>query len=61
MGLSYAVQTKDEMKCKNCGKLKKNHHIDGQLTKRYWCNPVDKFPAGDKRYIMKYEEETQSL
>lgn len=48
------------MKCKNCGKLKENHYNDeiNPITKRYWCYPIGRFSAGDKEYLMKFEEDS---
>ncbi len=46
------------MKCKNCGKLKRNHYNDeiNPVTKKYWCYPIGKFTPKDKEYLMAFED-----
>lgn len=44
------------IKCKNCGKLEKNHHTGtGSNRGGAWCYLVDKIKPEDKRYFMRFE------
>ena len=47
------------MKCKNCGKLKKNHYKGTGINPKKggeWCYPVLKFNPNDERYFMRFVE-----
>lgn len=45
------------MKCKNCGKLKRDH-FNTSKRDNSWCFLEEGISPSDDRYFMKYEEET---
>ena len=43
-----------ELKCKNCGKLRRNHYDATENIGGIWCYKYGKFSPNDKEYLMRF-------
>lgn len=49
------------MKCKNCGKLERNHYLGTEdKIGGVWCRKISKVKPEDKEYYMSYEEDSHT-